>query len=101
MGKSAGKPGEMRYTGITTDAKGRDTGESFRDSKNREWVQKRGAGTPKIVSPGPVDQERFKGYENPDGGRRLYEKPKEKKYAKGGLVRGYGAARGAKHCKGA
>lgn len=70
MGKSAGKPGEMRYTGITTDAKGRDTGESFRDSKDREWVQKRGAGTPKM-------------------------------YAKGGAVRGYGAARGAKHCKGA
>lgn len=70
MGKSAGKPGEMRYTGITTDSKGKQTGESFRDGRDREWVQKSGEGTPK-------------------------------KYAAGGSVRGYGAARGGKHCKGA
>lgn len=100
MGKSAGKPGEMRYTGDVGDAK-KTVGATFRDRQNKEWQQIYGEGTPKIVSPGPVDQERFKGYENPDGGRRLYEKPKEKKYAKGGAVRGYGAARGAKHCKGA
>jgi hypothetical protein len=52
MGKSAGKPGEMRYTGITTDEKGRETGESYRDGKNREWVQKTGEGTPKKYAAG-------------------------------------------------
>lgn len=73
MGKSAGKPGEMRYTGIVTDKKGNATGESFRDGKDREWTQTRGEGTPKMT----------------------------KKYAAGGTVRGFGAARGAKGCKGA
>lgn len=76
MGKSAGKPGEMRYTGDVGTGKGPAKGETFRDGKNREWQQMYGEGTPKIVSP-------------------------SKKYAKGGVVRGYGAARGAKKCKGA
>jgi len=71
MGKTAGKPGEMRYTGITTDKKGTPTGESFRDGKDREWIQEKGAGTPRMV-----------------------------KKAAGGEVRGYGAARKGSGCKG-
>jgi len=73
MGKSAGKPGEMRYTGIIADKSGKETGESFRDGKDREWTQKKGAGTPKTA-----------------------------KLAAGGAVRGYGAARKpSRGCSGA
>ena len=73
MGKTAGKPGEMRYTGITTDEKGKETGESFRDGRNREFIQKKGEGTPKMVT-------------------QPASKPAPKKFAKGGSVRGDGCA---------